>query len=507
MAQVDLASIFRRSRSRTRAAVTLVELMVAIALTLLVILAVVRIFDMLGSNVTTSRSILELSARTRTLSSQLQIDLDSLTVQPVPPVDPDAAPGYFEIVEGIRSDADSDGNLVSDVILDSVTGLATHVPLTPFYVKPYSRLANDQISSTFLQNSAGVLGDTDDLWMGTVRSPGEPFRGRYAYSTPTVRPVQFSRYAEVIWWVEPIREIENPAGGLRLIRRALIIRPELTFPTISLADIPNFLRANDVSVHFIQNGNQYQPVANTLADLTARHNRFAHWFRPDFGNQVVTWGTAVSGAVHPQNLIDPQYLVYTNDDVLTSDIVSFDLRVYDPMAPLGAPAPQYAMTPTDPGYPSPDVLAQWNNPPMRGAYVDLGFVFSRQTLTGIAGNSNTIHSHFSALPHLKSQMIQPVNAQQPLAPPLQPRVYCTWSTKYERDGLDQNRNNRIDEGTNGVDDQGVTPYLVAPDDVNELETAPPYAAPLRGMEVVLRVRDVSSQQVRQSSVVVDFVTH
>ncbi len=494
------------SRSRVRAGVTLVELMVAIALTLLVILAVVRIFDLLGSNVTQSRSILELSARSRTLSGQLQTDLDSLTVQPTPPVDPDAAPGYFEIVEGIRSDADSDGDLQVDI--DLATGLP--IPLNPFYVKPYSQIANDRVSSNFLQEASGILGDTDDLWMGTVRSTGEPFRGRY--TGVGVTQVQTSKYAEVVWWVEPIREV--PSGGLRLIRRALLIRPDLTFNAIPFANIPDFLRANDVSVHFIQNGSQYLPVANTLADLSGRHNRFAHWFRADYGNQVIRWGTAVSGSFHPQNLIDPQYLVYTNDDVLTSDIVAFDLRVYDPLAPVhlqpsASPLP-IPITPVEPGYRQlASTLNHWTNPPIRGAYVDLGFSFTSPSLATLVRDPAFPHSNFSGLPAPKSQILQPQNAQFPVAPQLQPRVYCTWSTKYERDGLDQNQIRQADEGTNGVDDgtTGSAGYLLAPDDKNEQETEPPYVAPLRGIEVLLRLRDISSQQVRQSSVVVDFVTH
>lgn len=499
-------------RTRGRTGVTLVELMVAIALTLLVILAVVRIFDLLGSNVTTSRSILELSARSRTLSGQLQTDLDSLTVQPVPPVDPDAAPGYFEIVEGIRSDADSDGDLLTD--FDVTTGLP--IPLRSFYVKPYSQLATDQVSPTFLQEASGVLGDTDDIWMGTVRSTGEPFRGRYTGAGPT--QVQTSKYAEVIWWVEPIREV--PSGGLRLIRRALLIRPDLVFSPIGLANIPDFLRANDVSVHFVQNGSQYLPVANSLSDLAARQNRFAHWFRADYGNQVVQWGSAVSGGVHPQNLIDPQYLVYTNDDVLTSDIVAFDLRVYDPLAPvyLQPPAPPSTtslpipITPVEPGYRAlfaSSALNQWTNPPMRGAYVDLGFSFAIPNLASLGTDPTFPHSSFSGVPRPKSAIIQPTSSQYPVQPALQPRVYCTWSTKYERDGLDQNQNGRADEGTNGVDDgtQGSPGYLLAPDDKNEQETEPPYIAALRGMEVLLRLRDTSSQQIRQTSVVVDFVNH
>ena len=53
-------------------------MLVSVALTLLVVLAVVRVFDLLGGNVTESRSILELSGQLRNVSAQLQKDLDFL---------------------------------------------------------------------------------------------------------------------------------------------------------------------------------------------------------------------------------------------------------------------------------------------------------------------------------------------------------------------------------------------------------------------------------------------
>jgi hypothetical protein len=68
---------------------------------------------------------------------------------------------------------------------------------------------------------------------------------------------------------------------------------------------------------------------------------------------------------------------------------------------------------------------------------------------------------------------------------------------------------QIDEGTNGLDDPGHYSdgnfVRLGPDDVGERETAPPYDKPLRGMQVVLRLYERDSRQIRQVSVNQSFV--
>jgi hypothetical protein len=106
-------------------------------------------------------------------------------------------------------------------------------------------------------------------------------------------------------------------------------------------------------------------------------------------------------------------------------------------------------------------------------------------------------------------------------------VYDTWSFHYENNGLNEDRlrfdgtmwqvitTDQVDEGTNGLDDLGSysdghvaaagrNPRL-GPDDVGERETAPPYDRPLRGVQVVLRLYERDSRQVRQVSVNQHFV--
>jgi hypothetical protein len=59
----------------------------------------------------------------------------------------------------------------------------------------------------------------------------------------------------------------------------------------------------------------------------------------------------------------------------------------------------------------------------------------------------------------------------------------------------------MDTGTNGFDDDnnGVV------DDPGEMETSAPYPAPLRGIQVKIRVFEPDSRQVREVTVVQDFL--
>lgn len=71
-----------------------------------------------------------------------------------------------------------------------------------------------------------------------------------------------------------------------------------------------------------------------------------------------------------------------------------------------------------------------------------------------------------------------------------PAVYCTWSSHYENDGRDNNRDGAIDEGL---------------DDPTNVETMPPYPVPLRAIQVKIRVFEPDSAQIREVTITQDFV--
>ena len=127
ISQRNAARRLSSTAASRRRGLTLIEMLVSVALTLLVVLAVVRVFDLLGGNVTESRSILELSGQLRNVSAQLQKDLDRITVRTLPPADGSSSEGYLEIIEGPRSDRDSDGDTIINPMDNDPTPFAVRV--------------------------------------------------------------------------------------------------------------------------------------------------------------------------------------------------------------------------------------------------------------------------------------------------------------------------------------------------------------------------------------------
>ena len=123
-------------KSTPRRAFTLIEMMVAMALTMLLILALTQMFDIVGDNFSQSRAALELSGKMRTVEARLQQDLDGITVPIRPWSDNAHGEGYFEYIEGAWRDS-----------------LGTHI-------------ANDP-----------MLGDWDDRLLFTAHSGEKPFQG------------------------------------------------------------------------------------------------------------------------------------------------------------------------------------------------------------------------------------------------------------------------------------------------------------------------------------------
>jgi hypothetical protein len=240
-------------------------------------------------------------------------------------------------------------------------------------------------------------------------------------------------------------------------------------------------------------------------------------------------------------------------DVMMTDVLAFDLRVYDPNAPIFATRKfpgsttnfdlDVVLTPTDPGW----LDAYMSNDNMRangtgtigsnntngstlvypyvgqGAYVDLGYGFnSRFSPPGLPAPVYSPSFSSSAPPwFFEAQGLHDVYANNRtaqkdlslLAPGF--AVYDTWSFHYENNGINEDANwfdgnvmklasafptqtwrATVDQGTDGLDNNGV----LGVDDVNERETTPPYDKPLRGMQVLIRTYEHDSRAIRQVKV-------
>lgn len=432
----------RVETSRPRATInrygmTLVEMLVAMAVTLIMIALVAQLFGMLGSSVSSSRAIVETNDQLRTVAHRLRTDLGGITVDPIPPLRPEAACGYLEIVEGPNND----------------------------YAVNYAGTA----SLISVPN-----GDCDDALLFTTMTQGDPFIGRFeggSIESPT---------AEVAWFCVPTDTLSG-VPLFSLYRRQLLVTGLVGAGSFSTNNsingtLPASYTTYDLSLR--AEGSSLLP--NSLADLSKRECRFLN------RGSVFPYKLAAGGT---GGLTFDAASGRQGEDLLLTNVVSFDVRVFDPYAEIKTLS-NAAVTPGDPGYTSGFVTS----PRTYGAYVDLGAGVSTTTT---AIGTPTLSGVMQAKSYLTGTT-SPTGALQPLS-----NVYDTWSLHYEFNGVDDDNDGVIDEGSDGLDNNadGII------DDIGERETLPPYPQALRGLEVRIRCYEPSSRQVRQVTVRHTFVPH
>lgn len=433
-----------------RRGMTLIEMLVAMTATLILMGAVAQVFAVFGRAVSASRSILDTDAKLRLVAWKLREDLAGSTAQTLPPRNPAAGEGYFEIIEG---------PLVDSVSISGVISAA----------------------------------DCDDALLFTARAAGEPFLGR-ATSGKSLQ----STDAEIAWFATQDPTVTGSPQTYTLYRRQLLVVGYVGSGFFSnmnasgTTSLASFYSDYDLSVR--REGAFFFP--NTLSDLTRRENRFLHNSTNSFPYAFVSPHTTASfdGLTYSG--------VREGEDVILTNVLAFDVRVFDPGLPL-SPTPSGDLTevPTDSGY-NP------GNPVGRGGYVDLG----RSPNTPVVATSGTITwPHFRGSGRAKSGL-SGGNAC----------VYDTGSLHYEANGIPENNAAaNPDQGTDGIDNDGDGKIDEPPIDFNgdgvislatgeddgELETSPPYPYPLRGIEIRIRCLDEDSRQVRQVTVRHTFVPH
>ena len=564
-----------RTRFTSRRAFTLVEMMVSTAVSLILILGVVEAFRVIGEAVADGRASLNLSGQVRTITNRLQNDLAGVTAPSRAWALEGAGLGYFEIGEGPITDSfnfgtdgspgiggtDDDGNSVVDDVSE-LGWLGSDDNLSLSYRSMLGDF-DDYVSFTVRSREGQFVGQVVhpgwDLRWGVAGvdddgQNGVDDIGEFAWpGSDDISQIR-SNEAEIIWWTElddaNLDGIWNPLPmeTFTLRRRVLPVFTELNRHPgpdgrwgiagqddndngvmddvsefgapgsddlralfISAGNISLFHEHNDLSVHQDPSGLY---VANSLADLTLRHNRAGHVpLAGNFPNYTGyhpgpdgAWGVAGvddDGNGTTDDIIElgrgddlrlfPRFNgLRWGEDIMISHVLSFDVKVFDPRAPIRLYDPdandvgdEETLVPGDPAYAIGLPVVG------HGAFVDL--FYGR-----IRGMGNGITSFFSGPPHPKSKL----HLVTPYA------TYDTWSLQYESDGLNQDLDAVTDEGTNGLDnpDPNLAANLQNPavDDVTERETSPPYPFPLRGIQITLRIIDPDSRQSRQITVVNDF---
>ena len=244
-------------------------------------------------------------------------------------------------------------------------------------------------------------------------------------------------------------------------------------------------------------------VPNSLGDLTKRENRFGHWGVFPFqviGPTLASPAPSTSATLVPFSVSG----VRTGDDVILTNVLAFDVQVWDPNAPiLYDSTNNIAIEPRDPGVFSQFLptltLSSITTPSAYGAYVDLGYPLT-YTPGGTIPQFYQSQSR-SVLPGGSTYLspVLPVAGMVSNNSPARSTTYTydTWSLHYENNGIQENSAHNADTGMNGLDDlvSGSTNGVV--DDYLEYDTQAPFAAPLRGLRITVRCYEPSSQQVRR----------
>jgi hypothetical protein len=618
-------------------------MLVAMALTLILVYAIAHFYAIIGDAVKDGRGMIEMNQQLRAVVQRLKADLDLVTIPAVPWADDGGASGYIYFKEGPASDWDVNGNYKLDADWEQPPNLN----LVDFN----GNGVNDWLDP----NVSTMLGDCDDVIGMTIHTSGLPFTGlmpnvipsgattpynthdgelttpatpnSYTLSKTSNPPLSISTsspYAEVVWWTSFSDLNGNTTWDLNeprfIHRRQLLIRPDLNVvhpgdPNGNVAGVPYLFRIPvpsnlnnvdavyyyeayqyfDISIHYLTTSNGYLYfAANSLADLAQRQNRFMHIstfydsstfsnfpyaldLNPNYAGNlqptVIPDNLTSLNNTQPRHTGGASYPVSVNafnsgaqyrwvlfdggrkgEDVMLSNVLAFDVRIYDPTAiirasTLAAPvnALQTAADPIQPGdpgyaYANANNFSAAHNPYYilgTGAFVDIGYgiglanslpFLNPSHAVPTTGNKNfallfgstpplnanapTLGSEqrFAGLPSVPQSYINfdIANGNTLVQTLYRTRIGTTWDSwtlAYERDGINQDSivegaNFIVDEGTDGLDNDGFNGV----DDAGERETVPPYAYPLRGVQIRIRLYEPGTRQVRQATVENDFIS-
>ncbi|TVP94106.1 MAG: prepilin-type N-terminal cleavage/methylation domain-containing protein [Planctomycetaceae bacterium] len=405
---------------------TLVEMLIAMAVTLLLMAALGKGFAFIGESIRDSRVQVELTNDLRDVTHRLQEDLERCTTRLRPCVDQQEPVGYFVYYEGPVTDATSS------------LFLSTTDPRNP---SPESRYGDfdDYLAFTVVATGdnwfTGVV-PRQILDAKTAELAGQAYNASNFPGGPNDPIMIRSKYAEIIYFASPEYDpASSPANPqyldfegnglpdrLKVHRRVLLIRPDLNLTTglpepriTALAAGGDWLTGMaavhqqcDLSVRRVLNNGVATNfvAANSLADLAKPHNRFAHVRVPgaaigigaDYTSMPIlalgpaatvltsaaglTLGPPAMGSgspvITPTNwagFLRPEFVLGGNrigEDVLVPSAVGFDVKIYDTLAPVITTANGSVVSNSDPGYrEAMRALAAGNATAIPGDFVDL----------------------------------------------------------------------------------------------------------------------------------------
>lgn len=504
----------RTGRPR-RAGFSVIELLIATTIAMVILLVVTKWFRDLSRETSKSRAMVEMSGQLRAVISQLESDLRNATFPRGAAPGTVAALGYIQYVEGMAGDASPAWQLSAgfpgvtvpnSLAIGGAGTLVNSAPAAaPVHFTNILGLPAPGVTSRF--------GDMDDVLCLTARSIETPYRGKILLPGGALTTSIESPMAEIVWWVEGydengdgvISEIER-----RLHRRVFLIRPDLSemvnavwrWLTVGQGltqaqALEVMLQQMDVS--FWVDSTTNNAYANSLADLSNPTNNSP----PAPQCRRITTPASILAGMTPDNRLPHraalQFLAFKKtlgnpaldsigvnrygEDVMLSSMAAFDIRIFDPYAPLWLHNTGAVCAPGDPGYAEASAAGVKAG---QGAFVDLNYAHVRNPAPTALGVTS---SWFSGPPSEFSGFFRTTNSGAQYTHLL--TAYDTWAP-LANDAFD------------GVDDgvHGSTGVIDDPEEIMREMAAgqyimAPYPYPLRGLQVTLRVYDTNSRQVRQ----------
>jgi hypothetical protein len=476
------------------------ELLVATTISIMLMAATVTLFGVVGDKVNAGRAMIETGDRLRATRNRLSADLRGATASFLPWEQASSGSGYFEVVKGPA---------------------------------PNNRDANP---------NSTLVGYTQDVLMLTTRSRDVPFTGRFLNPSSGSLTTIESQVAEVAWYMQPTFNAQgqqqfivdaqgNKSPLSTLYRRQFLVIPSpvpATPPTGTLHPLLWFYDNYDISAHPDGNGNM---IANSLADLSYREFRFAHnnfsanrpapylvLAPPNPDPKVVASGTNYDS--YADGLMPFQPLYSPNgagnpvgsqrygEDVALTNVLSFDVKVWDPGAEVQVDAAGHPLVPSDPGY-DRTFRTQHFNPAQYGAYVDLNFASTKRIGNDSTDGKGSLINTPDPVPPsyfaggyygsggLKSGLAVGATNTQGFA------TFDSWSQGYEYYNSTMAAAN-YNKANNGFDNDP-SPGANGVNDAGERLTSPPYPVPLRGVQIKIRVYEPTSRLVREVTVTETFL--
>lgn len=263
---------------------TLLEVLIATAVTLLLMMGLAQIFKVLGDSITKGRAGLELNNRLRNVIHRVRTDLDNITVSPRPPIKVGAGQGYLKYYDGPMHDAFFADNPLLNRFgdMDDIFMATVRADDAWFTGKVPRFVLEGRTGAAADANGNGILDDLNDLV--TISSQfaeviifAEPLTSND--NNPTRNPVQLAANPgnSVVGLPQGFEDIfsgtaATPDGipdAYRLHYRVLLIRPDLNLAAGILPNFPSTTPNNPLTRAMLAGAENLLPAQATTLPTPA----------------------------------------------------------------------------------------------------------------------------------------------------------------------------------------------------------------------------------------------